>query len=776
MLQSEPELFEVLQLIYREMDKRSVSEAIYYALEQMNHFFQSDGAVVYTTRDGSLSPEYKAILNTDLYPLPLLSPQWLNEVNTSNQYINTTPLPSGVLNPFRTMPATHHIVVPLHYEELHLTGALVIFSNKPFKHDRYVTSLITLIGVMLAQKEPVSSVHEEGVTYRTDQIRRQQAEFMRLAKDERLNSVDLVPAMQMLCESTAHTLGASRTSIWLKDKANQASILENITLYSTITRSHTKAKPLQKDEYHSYFKTIEKERTVSIDNTNLDSRVNELQEHYFHENNIHATLDAPILCNGNSIGVLSVEDTKPRRWSFEEEAFVSSIADLTAFVLEHIERKKAEDDIRKLAYTDPLTQLPNRNQIEDNIENKITQVDEQTEKFATIYIDLDQFWKVNEALGYKVGDQLILTITKRLRSLLDKGEHLGRLNGDSFLILTRISTDQHSLYRRIQTLKEAFTKAFKVNEQSLFLTCSMGVAFYPDHGDYSGALIQNAHRATFEAKQSGRNVLKVYKDSMEHHSKERLIFEMNLMQGLEKGQFQLYYQPQIDLCTKKVIGVEALIRWHHDEHGLVSPADFIPLAEITGHIVPIGEWVIEEAVRQLKEWNEMGHENLTVSVNISPRQFQQGDLPEIINRAIQQAGISPESLIIEITESLAMENQDRIMTQMKAIRTIGCSIAIDDFGSGYSSLRYLQHFPIQSLKIDRRFVENISSNQKDAAIAQTMINLAKNLDLTVVAEGVEDMEQLKTLRKMDCDQVQGFLISKPLPSEDVTNWLHDYSL
>ncbi|WP_345242942.1 GGDEF domain-containing protein [Pontibacillus salipaludis] len=776
MLQSEPELFEVLQLIYREMDQRSVPEAIYYALEQMNHFFQSDGAVVYTTQNGRLFPEYEAMLNTSLYPLPILSSEWLSEVKASETYIHTTPISSPIIEPFINMPAAYHIVVPLDYKDLQLTGALVVFSNKPFKRDHSITPLITLIGVMLAQKQPSSKIQEESVLYRTDQVRRQQSEFMRLAKDERLNSVDLVPAMQMLCESSAHTLGASRTSIWLKDKDEHSSFFENVTLYSSDTHTHSKVAPLRKHEYPGYFHTIEEERTVSIDNTSLDTRVNELQDGYFHKNNIHALLDAPILCNGKSIGILCVEHTQPRRWTFEEEAFVSSIADLAAFVLEHIERKKAENEVRNLAYVDPLTQLPNRNQMESTIEDKISQVDEQTDQFATIYIDLDQFWKVNEALGYKVGDQLILAITRRLHSMLETGEHLGRLNGDSFMILTKVTCQQHALYRRIQAFKDAFKEAFTVNEQCLFLTCSIGIAFYPDHGDYSGVLIQNAHRAMYDAKHSGRNGLQVYQDSMEHHSKERLIFEMNLMQGLEKGQFQLYYQPQIDLYSKKIVGMEALIRWNHHEHGLVSPGDFIPLAEITGHIVPIGEWVIKEAVGQLKEWNEMGHKDLSLSINISPRQFQQGDLPEMINRAIQQTGVSPEMLIIEITESLAMENQDRIMKQMEEIRDIGCCIAIDDFGSGYSSLRYLQHFPIQSLKIDRRFVENISSNPKDAAIAETMINLARNLELTVVAEGIEELEQLKALRKMDCHQVQGYLISKPLPVTEVTKWMKEYTL
>ncbi|GGD20328.1 sensor domain-containing phosphodiesterase [Pontibacillus salipaludis] len=776
MLQSEPELFEVLQLIYREMDQRSVPEAIYYALEQMNHFFQSDGAVVYTTHNGRLFPDYEAILNTSLYPLPLLSPSWLKEVHASDQYIHTNPLSSPIIEPFKNMPATHHIVVPLEYKDLQLNGALVVFSNKPFKHDHYITPLITLIGVMLAQKQPTSKVEEEGVLYRTDQVRRQQAEFMRLAKDERLNSVDLVPAMRMLCESTAHTLGASRTSIWLKEKDQHSSYFENVTSYSSETRSHSRIDPLRKDEHPAYFEAIEEERTVSIDNTTLDSRVSELQDVYFHKNNVYALLDAPILCNGKSIGVLCVEHTKPRHWTFEEEAFVSSIADLTAFVLEHIERKKAENKIRNLAYVDPFTQLPNRNQMEAYMEDKIAQVDEEIDKFAAIYIDLDQFWKVNEALGYKVGDQLILAITKRINHLLEDGEHLGRLNGDSFLLLTQVTSNQHALYRRIQTFKDAFKEAFTVNEQCLFLTCSFGIAFYPEHGDYSGVLIQHAHRATYEAKHAGRNGLQVYQDSMEHQSKERLIFEMNLMQGLQEGQFQLYYQPQIDLHTKKIVGMEALIRWHHHEHGLISPADFIPLAEITGHIVPIGEWVIQEAARQLKEWNEMGHRGLTVSVNISPRQFQQGNLPEVIQEAIAKTEIEPSSLIIEITESLAMENQERIMKQMDAIRDLGCCIAIDDFGSGYSSLRYLQHFPIQSLKIDRRFVENINSNQKDAAIARTMINLAKSLELTVVAEGIEELEQLKTLRKMNCHQVQGYFISRPLPVRDITTWMKKYSL
>ncbi|MCD5325542.1 MULTISPECIES: sensor domain-containing phosphodiesterase [Pontibacillus] len=776
MLRSEPELFEILQHIYREMDQRSVPNAIYYALEQMNNFFQSDGAVVYTQQNGRLSPEYEAILDTTLYPLPLLSPQWLDEVNATKKYIHKSPLSSPILAPFESLPATHHIVVPLHYKDLQLTGALVVFSNRAFKYEHFITPLITLIGVMLAQKQPASQVQEESVLYRTDQIRRQQAEFMRLAKDERLNTVDLVPAMQMLCESTAHTLGASRTSIWLKKKEGPSPHFENITMYSKDTRSHSKEEPLRKQQYPTYFEAIEEERTVTIEDTRQDDRVNELQDIYFYKNNIKALLDAPILCNGKSIGVLCVEHTEPRQWNFEEEAFVSSIADLTAFVLEHIERKKAEDEVRKLAYTEPLTQLPNRNQMEALIEEKIATVQEQTEQFAAIYIDLDQFWKVNEALGYKVGDQLILAITKRLRQLLESGEQLGRLDGDSFLVLTSVTEDHHSLYRRIHTFKQAFNEAFKVNDQGLFLTCSIGISFYPAHGDYSGVLIQNAHRATNEAKQMGRNVLQVYQDSMEHQSKERLIFEMNLMQGLEKGQFQLYYQPQIDLFTKKVVGLEALIRWHHHEHGLVSPGDFIPLAEITGHIVPIGKWVIEEAARQLKEWTDMGYENLTVSVNISPRQFQQGDLPDVIQRAIDTTGISPEGLIIEITESLAMENQDLIMKQMESIRDIGCCIAIDDFGSGYSSLRYLQHFPIQSLKIDRRFVENISSNEKDAAIAQTMINLAKNLELSVVAEGIEEIDQLKALRKMDCHQVQGFLISRPLPVKEITKWMRDYTL
>ena len=445
------------------------------------------------------------------------------------------------------------------------------------------------------------------------------------------------------------------------------------------------------------------------------------------------------------------------------------------------ERKQSEERIRKLAYYDSLTHLPNRQLYNEQLNFALSSARRHTSKVATVLFDLDHFKRINETLGHSVGDRLLVAVAERLRLCVrdydavsraeadssKSGTTLARLGGDEFILamadIDRVEDAAKAAHRLIQAMQAPF----RLDEHEIVVTASIGISLYPDDGEDAETLLKNADSALYHAKDAGRNNYQFYNQSMNARAFARLSLEGSLRRALENREFLLHYQPQVDARSGAIVGAEALLRWRHPDLGLVSPLDFIPLAEESGLIVPIGEWVLQTACAELKVWQDAGNGSLRMAVNLSGRQFRQQDLVETVQRAIGAAGIDPQFLELEITESMLMQDAAETTRLLDNLKALGVKLSVDDFGTGYSSLSYLKRFPLDALKIDRSFIRDIASDPDDAAITTAILAMAGGLGLEVVAEGVETMEQLAFLRSRNCQMIQGYLFSKPLPSEQV---------
>lgn len=427
------------------------------------------------------------------------------------------------------------------------------------------------------------------------------------------------------------------------------------------------------------------------------------------------------------------------------------------------QQKKDQELIQYMAFHDELTTLPNLRYVKDKMIEMLQQ--QPLQKFALLVLDIDRFKNMNEALGHSFGDLILQAVAARLQDQLSSRMFFGRLTGDEFaLILSNVKLEEEILtvVERIQnTMKEP------LQSQNLLLniTLSMGVAIYPDHGMDVEDLLQHANMALIEAQQQNKPY-QLYKSSMDGKALDRLVLENDLYHALTKEEFHVVYQPQVDIQTGQIFGLEALVRWRHPLHGWISPAKFIPIAEETGLIIPLGEWVLRTACQQMKKWHNMGLPPMVIAVNLSIRQFYQLNLVETVKGILQETGLSPQFLELEITESMMM-NVEHAMKTLHSLKQLGIHIAIDDFGTGYSSLSYLKHLPVDRLKIDQSFVRDLLDDQHDTTIVSTIISMARHLNLNVIAEGVETLNQKEVLREKQCQQVQGYLFSPPLTPEDL---------
>lgn len=449
-----------------------------------------------------------------------------------------------------------------------------------------------------------------------------------------------------------------------------------------------------------------------------------------------------------------------------------------AIVRDITERKKSEDRIFNLAYFDELTALPNRQLFGRSLERTIETAQRDDEQFAVLFVDLDRFKRINDTLGHSVGDELLKEVALRLESCTRSTDsvsrieapaesevQLARLGGDEFVIqLYGIESDD-AVATVASRIISVLTPPFTCEGHQFVVTPSIGIAMYPQDGLTAEELLMNADSAMYRAKFAGRNNFQFFSETMRSKSLHRLDLENEIRKALESDQFELYYQPKADAESWTLVGAEALLRWHHPERGVIAPAEFIPVAEETGLIVPIGQWVLQEACRQARIWTESPFGDIAVAVNISSHQFQSDSLIDDVLGAALRAGIEPASLELEITESVLLQDAENTLVALNTLKRAGISLSVDDFGTGYSSLSYLKRFPIDTLKIDRSFVKDIHVDQDDAAICAAILAMARQLGLNVVAEGVETKEQLEFLRHHGCNQIQGYLCSKPLSAE-----------
>jgi diguanylate cyclase (GGDEF)-like protein/PAS domain S-box-containing protein len=442
-----------------------------------------------------------------------------------------------------------------------------------------------------------------------------------------------------------------------------------------------------------------------------------------------------------------------------------------ATVVDISDRKRAEEQIEFHAYHDVLTQLPNRKLFTDRLRHALTHAKRAGKAVAVMFIDLDHFKTINDTLGHTAGDELLLEMARRLRECVREDDTVARLGGDEFTIILADLRQPEDALDVAQKILDTVQQTFSIGSMPVSTSASIGIALYPVDGVDAESLLRNADSAMYRAKEAGRNTFQLCTDEMKQRAMERLSLESRLRAAIRDGQLMLAYQPQIELLTGRTIGVEALVRWNDPERGVIQPSSFIPIAEETRLIIPLGEWVLRTACRQAKEWHELGAEQLRIAVNLSARQFQQHDLVDMVRNALDEVDLAPSALELEITETTAMQNADVTVEVLRALREIGVGISIDDFGMGYSSLNYLKRFPINAVKIDRAFVNDLATDEGDAAIVSAVISMARSLRLRVVAEGVENAAQFAFLRSRKCDEAQGFYFSRPVSAEELTESL-----
>ncbi|MBB6689830.1 EAL domain-containing protein [Cohnella xylanilytica] len=430
------------------------------------------------------------------------------------------------------------------------------------------------------------------------------------------------------------------------------------------------------------------------------------------------------------------------------------------------ERKNTEMTMHHMAHHDDLTGLPNRRLFEQRVSEALFSAAKDRSSLAVLFLDVDRFKNVNDSLGHDYGDDLLKEVAARLLECVEDDHLVARLGGDEFALLVPGASARERAGAVAGRIVSRVDAPFSLRDRDLHITASIGIAVYPEDGEGLVGLMKNADTALYASKENGKNMYTFYARDMNDHLSETMLLEIELRKALERNEFYLLYQPQIDISTGRVVGVEALLRWNHGKKGLIPPSDFIPLAEETGVIVQIGEWVLRTACLQGKRWREEGLPPLRIAVNLSGRQFLSRDFVSSIQRTLSETGMNPEQLELEITESMTLD-VNRSISTLRQLKNIGVTISIDDFGTGYSSLSYLKNFPVDCLKIDQSFVRAMLTDANDRSIVSTIIALAHNLNLRVVAEGVETEEQQAWLASCGCDELQGYFISKPIPDTEL---------
>jgi len=434
------------------------------------------------------------------------------------------------------------------------------------------------------------------------------------------------------------------------------------------------------------------------------------------------------------------------------------------------EQNKAAEVIRKHAYFDSLTSLPNRFLSLDRLSQMLKKAKRNANNVAVFFLDLDDFKKVNDSLGHEVGDKLLVEAANRLKLVVRESDTVGRLGGDEFIVLSQAITNGHDAIDIAENLLGIFREPFKIDGRELSLTVSIGIAIYPENGGSASDLLRNADTAMYQAKALGRNAYSFFTRAMNDITLRRLEIEGYLHNALERDEFEVYYQPKVNIVNGNIIGAEALLRWHNPVLGNVTPDEFIPIAEHTGLIVPIGEYVVQQALDFLGDWQSAHQKNYTIAVNLSPRQFRDKKLIDFIKKSLNDANIKPESLEFEITEGVLMIGSSYIDGALAELHKLGVKLSMDDFGTGYSSLSYLRKYSFDVLKIDRSFVSGITLKESDRDLVKATIAMAHSLGLLVVAEGVEIREQLTLLEELGCDLAQGYYFSKPIPAKELIDF------
>ena len=482
-------------------------------------------------------------------------------------------------------------------------------------------------------------------------------------------------------------------------------------------------------------------------------------------------ISLPLLTEERCLGVLGIYARETGVFSEEEERLLMELANQLAFGLIALrmrtEHGAALEQVQKLAYFDALTGLPNRSMFLERLEQGLSLARREDRRMGLLFLDLDRFKDINDTLGHEGGDQLLKAVGERLRGCVRQSDTVARLGGDEFVIILHSIYGQGQVEPVAKKILDAFTQPFLIGSREVYSSTSIGIALHPTDGEDVDTLIRHADAAMYNAKAEGRQIYRFFSPEMNRRIQAKLLLERHLRLAWARGETYIHYQPQLDLKSGIVVGVEALLRWNSPVLGKVDPVRFIPLAEETGMILPLGEWVLRQACRQVRSWHDAGHGDLRVAVNVSGRQFRHPDFIDLVDTILAETGLDPTRLVLEMTESTVMEKTEEAIMTLTDLKIRGIGLALDDFGTGYSSLNHLRSFPIDQIKIDRFFLSDLNGPYGQAAIVEAMIAMAHSLGLRVVAEGVEEKAQVDFLMARHCDEVQGFFWAHPLKAEDL---------
>lgn len=573
------------------------------------------------------------------------------------------------------------------------------------------------------------------------------------------------------CRAIASYLDATFTQIWIvDDKKDRPELIASHGIYTPHDMKCSIVCP-----GFLKVKNIVKEKKAVLSNSIIEDPDIE-DKMWLNKEKISAFAGHPLIIGGRTVGVVAMF-SKQRIDNTELDA-IASISDKIAL---GIDRKKAEEKAWFLAYHDTLTGLPNRQFFLKTLKSEVAYAGRYGKKFAVVLIDLDNFNQLNESLGHNAGDHCLQDISDRLKNCLRSSDILARLTskhnpmarmgGDEFIILLQNTNDIFQIGQACQRLLYEFNRPVYIDKQEVFISASIGAAVFPEDGTAPGILLKNTETALYDAKKKGRHIFSFYSESMNQASMN--LFEMgnHLRKAIANEQFRLYFQPKIRLSEKKIMGAEALIRWEIEKGKFIPPSEFIPIAEKNGMIVPIGEWVLKTACKACRALYQTAHTDMHIAVNVSALQLDQRNLAERVVGILERQNVSPQNIEFEITETLIMSNPDKAIENLKQLKKIGVTIALDDFGTGYSSLAYLQKLPIDYVKIDISFIRHILVSPNDKVMVKTIIDMAHNLGLHVIAEGVEEEAQIRLLEKLGCDIVQGFFFGRPMPEQDLLRLL-----
>ncbi|WP_215144678.1 GGDEF and EAL domain-containing protein [Exiguobacterium qingdaonense] len=598
--------------------------------------------------------------------------------------------------------------------------------------------------------------------------RKHQEKLFELVRMPIVTEKTVQEAIRYMCEIVADMLKVDTVSIWHFDATYQSISCQ--VAYSHESGTHYPELTVYRELAPDYFDALQTNRVLTFEDVRNHRWVKELYAEYFVEGQrICSMLDAPIYANNRAKGVICCETFLPREWSYLEELIVSTLADFIAILYFRLDRQAVDTHIRRLAYTDELTGL-----LKDVgfIEKVDAERQRQSQQLgAMVYIKVDDFRSIEDAIGIEKSDEIVREVANRLRGLIDES-NLCRLSQSGFAMWLPYG-DRIKLYTVADELCELLVRnPFIVDELEVILTMSAFIAVEQD----GVTTVQMIHRTRVAASEQSlqRAAIVFYEEEMGTKAANRLILEMNLRSGLAGNEFLLYYQPKIDALTGDLKGFEGLMRWNHSERGLVPPLDFIPLAESTGVIIDLEEWAFVTACRQLKRWHDRG-DYYELALNLSARHFLSEGVVEKFVQIAHGEGVCTSYLTLEITESVGMENQQHVIDRFVAFREEGFSISIDDFGTGFSAFVYLKHYPIHEIKIDRQFIQVTENDPTGNVIVESIVDLARGLNLKTVCEGVETLEQWNALRELGCDEMQGYYFSKPLPLEELEAWISDYT-